>query len=217
MRSYFPAVFSAAMCASLWVADAATIKKPEIASRAAWGAKPAEPTLMTPQPKGGFNGIVVHANDVYFRQREGVSNAEKIRRVQNGHMIFDHQWGDIAYHYFIAKDGWIAEARSLAYIGDSGTTYDMNAKILVVLEGNFEGGEVTLKDGTKEVWEPDLPTAAQKRSLDRLVAWLAKQHKIDAQAISAHKDHVITRCPGQKLMAYLPELRSKTKKALTRR
>lgn len=199
---------------TLNAASAAEIAKPAIVGRTAWKAAAAKPELMKRQPTAAFKGIVVHANDVYFRQREGVTNDDKLRRMQSGHMVYDHKWGDLAYHFFIAKDGWIGEGRSLDYIGDSGTKYDMTGLILVVLEGNFEGGTVNTRAGKEETWPPDTPTDAQKKSLDALVTWLAKTYAVAPSAIKGHKDLAETQCPGKLLYAYLPTLRDTVDAAL---
>jgi N-acetyl-anhydromuramyl-L-alanine amidase AmpD len=67
-----------------------------------------------------------------------------------------------------------------------------------VLEGHFD---------------KEQPGAAQLRSLDRLVVWLAAKYRVPAGRISGHNDHVTTDCPGRNLESYLPELRDKVAKA----
>ena len=108
-------------------------------------------------------------------------------------------WGDFAYHFFIDIDGTIAEGRNLSYEGDSGTDYDMSGQLLVVLQGHFDINE---------------PDPRQLRSLESLVAWLSQQQRIDPNNITGHNDNTKqTECPGEKLKAYLPELKRKVTKA----
>lgn len=147
-------------------------------------------------------------------------------------------WGGFAYHYLIDIDGKIIEGRSTEYIGDSGTDYDMSGLILVVLEGKFEGGATLIERTQLARWSgtytgeprevknnkaqviidvvPDIPTTAQKESLNSLATWLSKSHKIDPSTIKGHKEWAAkqTDCPGKNLMLYLPALRVHVIKAL---
>ncbi|MGQ0674132.1 MAG: peptidoglycan recognition protein family protein [Hyphomicrobium sp.] len=209
----------AALCALLLgstiLVQAADVQKPDIWPRTKWGAVAAKPELMDKHPAGGFKSIVIHYTTTYFRRRVDKTNAQNIKGVQHGHMVADHQWGDIAYHYIITRDGTIAEARSLDFIGDSATVYDRSRLIMVVLDGNFQGGHVEkLPNGKTETWGPDTPTDAQKKSLVALVAWLAQEYTIDPATISGHREHVGTSCPGELLWRFLPELRERSAKAL---
>jgi hypothetical protein len=102
-------------------------------------------------------------------------------------------WADIPYHYYIAVDGTVGEARSWRYVGDSNTPYDPTGHLLIVVEGNFEDEQLT--DG-------------QMRALESLVTAFARRFGVPGERLGAHKDYASTRCPGRNLYAELPRLRA---------
>ncbi len=83
-------------------------------------------------------------------------------------------WADVPYHFYIAVDGSIAEGRSLRFVGDSNTRYDLRGQIQIVLEGNFE---------------EEVPTDAQYASLWKLTYVLARRWHVAPEHIFGHKDH----------------------------
>jgi hypothetical protein len=102
-------------------------------------------------------------------------------------------WADVPYHFYIAPDGTIAEARHVAYAGDTNTPYDPRGHLLIVLEGNFEHEQVTPAQWASLVW---------------LTRATARQWGIPADEITGHRDHTPTLCPGEGLYRRLPELRT---------
>lgn len=182
-------------------AIAQSAEAPRIVPRSAWGARPADPTLMkahTPRE------IVIH--HTAEPQRPGQTLAQKLQRLERFSRAEGSvenrpkpAWGDVPYHYYIDAAGRIAEGRSIYYEGDTNTPYSTAGRIQVVLEGHFDNEE---------------PGAAQKRALDRLVVWLAAKYQLPAAKISGHSDHVpSSSCPGRNLKSYLPLLREKAAKA----
>jgi N-acetyl-anhydromuramyl-L-alanine amidase AmpD len=101
-------------------------------------------------------------------------------------------WADVPYHFYVAVDGTVAEARPWRFVGDSNTPYDPTGHLLIGLEGNFEEETVT---------------PAQQRSLERLVAVMARRFHVPPENVAAHKDFAETLCPGKALYALLPRLR----------
>jgi len=102
-------------------------------------------------------------------------------------------WADIPYHYYVDHEGVVAEARDPRFAGDTNTAYDPAGHLLIVLEGNFEEEE---------------PTAAQLRTLRRLVPGFAARYQVPAERIDGHRDHAPTACPGKHLYELIPELRT---------
>jgi len=104
-------------------------------------------------------------------------------------------WADIPYHFAIAPDGTILEARDVAYQGDTNTVYDLGDQILVELEGNFE---------------IEQPTDAQMASLLALSEALARQWGFGPATVAGHRDRAPgqTVCPGEALIARFPEIRA---------
>ena len=184
-------------------AAAQTAEAPRIVPRSAWGARPADTTLMqghTPRE------IVIHHTGE--PQQPGQTLAQKLQQLQRFSRAEGSveerpkpPWGDVPYHYYIDAAGRIAEGRNIGYAGDTNTPYSTAGRIQIVLEGHFDNEE---------------PGAAQKRSLDRLVVWLAAKYRVPAAKISGHNDHVPSSdCPGRNLKSYLPLLRAKVAKAST--
>lgn len=102
-------------------------------------------------------------------------------------------WADVPYHFYIADNGKIAEGRDINYAGDTNTSYDPEAHILIVLEGNFEKEEVT---------------AQQKKSLWKLIKALQNKYSIPSEEIGGHKDYVKTACPGTHLYSFISEFQT---------
>jgi hypothetical protein len=162
--------------------------------RAEWGA--ADPVL--PMVPHTIRQITVHhtATD----QQPDRPLADKLHALQRfsqeeaslGDGRTKRAWADVPYHFYIAPDGTIAEARHVLFAGDTNTAYDPSGHALVVLEGNFEH-------------EPVPP--AQWASLVWLTRQLARQWDVPAAAVSGHRDHTATLCPGEGLYRLLPDLR----------
>lgn len=165
-----------------------------IVSRAEWGAR--DPVL--PMREHRIERITIHHTAT--RQDRARSLADKLRGLQAFSQRDDSlgdgrkkpAWADVPYHYYIAVDGTVGEARSWRYVGDSNTPYDPTGHLLIVVEGNFEDEQLT---------EP------QMRALESLVTSFARRFKVPAERLGAHKDYASTRCPGKNLYAELPRLR----------
>lgn len=166
----------------------------EIISREDWGAQAPVMEMIRHIP----NLITIHHTAT--RQNPERPTAEKLQALQKfsfregslGNGQPKKAWADVPYHFYIAANGEIAEARELQYQGDSNTDYNLTGHALIVLEGNFEIEQVT---------------PAQEQSLEKLVAFLATKYKIPADKISGHKDQADTACPGSDLYELLPQLR----------
>ncbi|MEM9030362.1 MAG: peptidoglycan recognition family protein [Pseudomonadota bacterium] len=166
---------------------------PDIVSRDAWRAKPANTELMKPHVP---REIVIHMTGV--RQQRGISLERKLRGLQGFSMRKGRirrspkpAWGDVPYHFYIGVSGRIGEGRDLRYAGDTNTNYNPANRIHVVLEGDFQN---------------ERPSPAQLASLTRLTIWLVRRYSIQPAKITGHSDHAATTCPGKHLKAVLPSL-----------
>lgn len=165
-----------------------------VVSRADWGAR--DPVL--PMREHRIERITIHHTAT--RQDTARSLVAKLRGLQEFSQRDDSladgrrkpAWADVPYHYYIAVDGSVGEARSWRYAGDTNTPYDPAGHLLIVVEGNFEDEELTLP---------------QRRALESLVPTLARRFAVPGSRLGAHKDYAATRCPGRNLMAELPRLR----------
>ncbi|GAB5537610.1 MAG: hypothetical protein Rubg2KO_38590 [Rubricoccaceae bacterium] len=104
-------------------------------------------------------------------------------------------WADVPYHFYIAPNGTVVEARDPAYEGDTNTDYDLTGHVHVVLEGNFM---------------VEFPTDAQMRSLLAVSAAIGERYDIGPDAVGGHGDRAVdqTLCPGDALEARLDEVRA---------
>ena len=183
-----------AACASRG-APAAAVPDVAIVSRAEWGAR--DPVL--PMREHRIERITIHHTAT--RQNVERSLADKLRGLQAFSQRDDSlgdgrkkpAWADIPYHYYIAVDGTVGEARSWRYVGDSNTPYDPTGHLLIVVEGNFEDEQLT---------------EGQMRALESLVTTFARRFNVPGERLGAHKDYASTRCPGRNLYAELPRLRA---------
>lgn len=165
-----------------------------IVTRVEWGAH--DPVL--PMREHRIERITIHHTAT--RQNTTRSLADKLRGLQAFSQRDDSlgdgrrkpAWADIPYHYYIAVDGSVGEARSWRYVGDSNTPYDPTGHLLIVVEGNFEDEQLT---------------EAQLRALESLVLTFARRFAVPGERLGAHKDYASTRCPGRNLYAELPRLR----------
>lgn len=168
-----------------------------IVSRVEWGAR--DPVL--PMREHRIERLTIHHTAT--RQETARSLASKLQGLQQFSQRDDSladgrrkpAWADIPYHYYIAVDGSIGEARSWRYAGDSNTPYDPAGHLLVVVEGNFEVEELT---------------PAQRHALETLVPALARRFAIPGERLGAHRDYAATLCPGRNIMSELPRLRELT-------
>jgi hypothetical protein len=168
---------------------------PPIVSRSEWGAR--EPVL--PMREHRIERITIHHTAT--TQDTTRSLMEKLRGLQAFSQRDDSladgrrkpAWADVPYHFYIAVDGSVGEARSWRYAGDTNTPYDPTGHLLVVVEGNFENEQLTVP---------------QRRALESLVPALAQRFGVSGADLGAHKDYAPTRCPGRNLEAELPKLRA---------
>ena len=169
----------------------------EVVARAAWGG--AEPALpMVPHVP---RALTVHHTGAPMDPRR--PPAETLRALYAFSVSDDtlgdgrrkEPWADVPYHFYIAPDGAVLEARDVAFLGDTNTRYDLSGQIQVVVEGTFDEEE---------------PTEAQVASLLALSAALARQWGFGPAAVGGHGDRAPgqTVCPGDALEARLPEVRA---------
>ena len=170
-------------------------------SRAEWGAR--DPVL--PMKRHVPVRLTIHHTGV--TQAPNRTIAEKLRGLQ----LFSQRddslasgkkkpaWPDVPYHFYLATDGSVGEARDWRYVGDSNTPYDPTGHLLLVVEGNFE---------------KDTLTSAQRRALDILIPAFARRFHIPPERIASHRDFAETSCPGKNVYAELPRFRELVRKTM---
>jgi hypothetical protein len=180
-------------------ADETTINAPNIIPRTAWGALPPNHDARfengfysAENPEGWrvyegelhetYTTIVVHHSVIYIND-----DADSLLDVQRLHRE-DRRWADVAYHFFIGRDGNIYEGRDIHVRGTHTGGYNTGTLGICFL-GNYE--EIALND-------------LQIQAFDRLMRWLL--YRLQPTHIAGHKDfNAITQCPGANIVPYLPQ------------
>lgn len=154
-----------------------------ILCRDAWRPRPPLDGLV----KHTIDKITIHHTATKFTNNRRVAKA--LRNIQTWHQRHPRKkLPDIAYHYVIDRNGFVHEARDSAYRGDTHTRYDPTGHLLICLLGNFEKHK---------------PSDAQRQALVELVSWASRHHDVPIEAISGHRDHAKTLCPGKHLYEWV--------------
>ena len=162
------------------------VSKPKLVTREEWGSKPQPmPESKRHTPKY----ITIHHAGVEFKK--GRDPQELVKNMQ-GWGQREKGWPDLPYHFLIAPDGRIFEARSLEYEPDSNTKFDLQGHINVELMGSFESQRMT---------------EAQLKSMVNVIAWLTQELNIPTTEIAGHKDRAKgqTSCPGKDCYRYIED------------
>ncbi len=189
------------------IAPAATLTaaKPEIFSRAQWGADERmrdKSSLRYGKITAGFVHHTVNANDY---------TAEQVPAIIRGIYAYHTQsrgWSDIGYNFLVDRFGRIWEGRyggvDRPVVGAHTLNYNESSFAMSAI-GNFETVQ---------------PSAALLDAYGRLFAWKLALHGVKAsstsqvvngrtfQAINGHRDAGSTACPGTYLYAKLSTIRS---------
>lgn len=172
-----------------------TLSSIGVISRAGWGARsPACSTSESSKWRMTVHHTVTHTDNP----------AARVRQVQSFH-IDGRGWCDIAYHFMVAPDGTMYEARPINVRG--GHTYNGNSGNLgIAYLGCFQPGSCG------GITTPAAPTEISLNKGAELIAVLADVFDIDVSSstLKGHRDHRQTTCPGSELYAELGRLRAGT-------
>jgi hypothetical protein len=186
-------------------ANAATA--PRIYSCDEWGARPPSDSLVTLDHPA--NRVLVHhiasANSTDYSLR----HAFQICRDDQADHMDNNGWADTGQHFTISRGGYQLEGRhgSLATLR-SGTQMIRSAHC----PGQNENAIGIENEGLYTSVEPP---AAQWNALVVFCAYVCRQYGIPVEEIKGHRDYYNTECPGEKLYAKLPQLRTEVAAALT--
>ncbi len=176
------------------------IDRPEIISRAAWGAR--EPdhaaqfesgyySISTPLGWREYEGdlrddyqtIVVH-HSVLIES----DDMSTMQRIQREHMDL-RGWADVGYHFGIGRGGQVFEGRDLNVRGTHVEHFNTGS-VGVVFFGDLDTTE---------------PTPEQINAGQRLIDWLAL--RLELTHLAGHRQfNSETDCPGLYMLPYLPLL-----------
>jgi hypothetical protein len=176
-------------------------EEPEIFGTQDWGARPPSEPVVVENHKPTY--IVVHhtvdpGNSDDFSKDRAFSIS---RTIQDHHMDV-RGWIDSGQQFTNSRGGYITEGRhrSLEILREGtrhvqGTNVAGNNSQVIGIENEGLYTEVDVPD---TLWD----------SLVALVAYIASQYGIGMEFIKGHRDFNTTECPGARLYARLPELRT---------
>ncbi len=173
---------------------------PPIVSRTEWGALP--PDHNAPNETGFYSldnpeGWRVYEGDlravyrtvvIHHSANYGRDDIDTLLYIQNRHRE-ERGWADVAYHFFVGREGAIYAGRPLDVRGTHVAGYNTGS-VGTCLLGNFQEIE---------------PTVSQLASTLHLVQWLAAV--LSLTHLAGHREfNPDTECPGDHLAAYLDVL-----------
>src|SRR6185312_276204 len=188
------------MAGELDLSPAWAVGGPPIVSCDGWGARPANgplPVYATSPVK-----ILVHHTATPNVADPGPGAAVRLARsIQNFHM--DRRgWPDTGQHFTVTRGGVVLEGRhrSLEFVRVGKRQ----------VEGAHCTGQnvVALGIENEGTYSSVDPPAAQWEKLRSLCAYLCGQYGIRPTEIYGHRDFKDTACPGDRLYAALPRLRT---------
>lgn len=198
--------------------------KPNVVSRTAWGCPDGQGSRVTPTYYPVNHMVVHHTADSNTLYPSEPDWAARVRAEWSFH-TYTRGWGDVGYNFLVDPNGVVYEGRAG---GDDAVAFHDTANygsMGVVLIGTYASVA---------------PTGAAQESLVRLLAWKAGQKHIDPLARSYYYGCAISRycapfvagaivpniaghrevtpghttCPGDSLLALLPDVRLRVKQVL---
>ncbi|MEV7094667.1 peptidoglycan recognition family protein [Amycolatopsis sp. NPDC051045] len=180
--------------------------EPRIYSCAEWGARPAADALTTLDHPA--NRILIHhiasANSTDY----SLAHAFQVARDDQHDHIDNNGWSDTGQHFTVSRGGYRLEGRHGSLDALRGRT--------TMVQGAHCPGQNTNAIGIENegLYTSVEPPETQFASLVVFCAYICRQYGIPVEEIKGHRDFYNTECPGDRLYAKLPQLRSEVAKAL---
>lgn len=181
-------------------AQPTAVPMPQMVARDVWGALPPDHTAENESgfysddnPLGWrvydgdlrdiYKTLVIHHSVI----DEPDGDLATLSEIQTLHRE-DRQWADVAYHFFVGKDGTLYEGRDIAVRG-AHVAGANTGSLGICLLGNFM---------------IDAPTAEQMTALIGLSRWVVQ--RLQLTHVAGHRDfNDFTVCPGDNLVSKLPD------------
>ena len=160
--------------------DLPTFVKP----RAAWNAEPPVQPYVPHTPKG----VSLHHTGAHW---DGQPPPDRyLRNIQAFHVGPQREWEDIAYHFLVDLEGTVWAGRPPTVRGNPSIYYDPAGLILICFLGDYDARD---------------PSEAQVTAAATTAAWLIRHYKLPSDAITGHRDHAPTTCPGGRIYQLLKD------------
>ena len=198
----------------------------DLKSRAAWGAEPVDMSGMSGvmrDPPGTGTPLTSILGLTYHHAGNTGDGIAEIQHIQQEHKaegipysfpikFGGHEnWGDIGYHFVMAKDGTVYEARQLeAAPGSPGGPYTLGAD---VYGKNTAAGIGICMLGN---YNTEAFTAAHQKDLEKAITAICRRYKLTSNRITYHKalrnsppvvSDKDTDCPGTNVILKANEMR----------
>ncbi|WP_103351487.1 peptidoglycan recognition family protein [Amycolatopsis sp. CA-128772] len=179
---------------------------PRIYSCAEWGARPPADALTTLGHPA--DRVLIHHIACPDSTDYSLAHAFQVARDDQHDHIDNNGWSDTGQHFTVSRGGYRLEGRhgSLDALRGGRT----------MIQGAHCPGQNTNAIGIENegTYTNVEPPEAQWASLVVFCAYICRQYGIGVEEIKGHRDFYNTECPGDRLYAKLPQLRTEVARAL---
>ena len=173
--------------------------RPPVVTRSAWGA---DETAMTWSPETRApRTIILHLTGTSYGE---LDPAAAVRALYYYHAVV-REWGDIGYNYLVDRSGNVYEGRAggIGVVGSHAGRFDWGS-IGIALLGDASEVSLGMREG--------LTGFMAWQSADHFIDPLGETYFIDTTlpTIADHRAASGAVCPGDDLVASLPEIRAET-------
>ncbi len=155
-----------------------------IKPREAWGAAPPAQPYVAQAP----TGVSLHHTGTVWNGQPPAD--QYLRNIQAFHVGPRREWEDIAYHFMVDLNGGIWAGRPPTVRGNPSIYYDPTGLVLISLLGDYDS---------------QTPNEEQLAASARTAAWLIERFKLRHDALTGHRDHAATTCPGANVYRLLQD------------
>lgn len=173
---------------------------PTVLDTSTWGARAASSpinVLTTPPQK-----ILVHHTDTPNTTDYSRAQAFNLAHIMQNDQMDVRHWIDTGQHFTISRGSYVMEGRHGSLAALRGGTRQVESAHCVGQNTVAIGIE---NEGTYSSVEP---RDSHYATLVDLCVYICGQYRIPAYQIYGHRDFLATECPGDRLYALLPKLRS---------
>lgn len=188
------------MASGLTTGTARAASGPTIAGTGTWGARPSSKPLNI--IGGAPDKVIVHHTATDNVTDYSQAHAYALARAMQTYQMDTEGWIDTGQHFTISRGGYITEGRhnSLSTL-QSGTqrvesahcTAQNTVAIGIENEGTYNSVD---------------PLGTQYAALVDLITHICRQYGLRAYQVYGHRDFNNTECPGDRLYALIPQIRT---------
>ncbi|WP_259402351.1 peptidoglycan recognition family protein [Microbispora sp. H10670] len=175
-------------------------RRPRVYTRSEWQADPpaSKAEVLDRVP----DRLVVHHTATANTGATDLEAAFRLSRAIQRYHMRRNGWEDIGEQFTVSRGGYVMEGRNRSLPAVEAGRHVLGAQAA-------DHNDHTLGVETEGTYTSCLPPARQLAALTSLLAWLCDAYELDPRvAIVGHRDLNRTACPGDRLYAYLPQLRA---------